>query len=1084
NLFGPFPNASSFELGEWFYGQGTQKSLKDFKSLIRILTSPGFSIGDIKDTKWTRVFQDLGKNKEDFTKPEQSDWIDDAGWKKTEVKIDVPVHHRMLAGRGMESHVVGTLHHRGIVSILEEKVRNAADLSFLHLDGHELRWKPDKSKDSEFRVISELYNSNVFLKAESEIRDNPPPQIQGCSLQRVVVGIQFWSDATHLSAFSTSKIWPLYMIIGNESKHRRGKGIGESYHHVAYFDSISDDFKDYLIGRTGGRIPDGLMAHLNRECFHAQWVILLDDELLKAISEGVVIECSDGVKRRFFIRILTYSTDYPERKVFLHSTIKTQGDCPCASCLTERGNFDQMGTLDDTSFRKANPRVDSITRQAMVDKARTIIKGGKAVSGKPVKRVLSHSNAPVENAFSKRLSSTGFNVFSTLVVDVLHEYEIGVWKALFLHLIRVLEASGTGSLLVLSLNQRYRSVPTFNQTIRKFSSNVSQLNRRAARDYEDILQCAIPAFNGLFPDSSFDGIVTRLLYINARWHGFAKLRMHTDATLILFERITTQLGDAFREFIHVVDTIDTVELQKEADQRARAAVKKRAKAQATANGSRSGNARRPKKLNISTVKFHALGHYPSNIRSFGPTDIYSTEWGESFHRSPKAWFKCTSKKLIRKEISMHERRRVRLKRAKYRLLKNAKSPKAQEIREQSKASRDPNIHHYIGPSKNSPVYISQFLPNGNLANDAASSGFLRHLKAHLLPRILRAMDPKIDDKTLQEDLRYLDSSNIVFKDDRIYTHRIMRIKYTTYDTRRDEDIIHLDTDQSNVMILNPTYSRGSPSHPFSYGKVIGILHANMGYVGSIGRQGAEYDFYPLEFVWIRRYEVHPASGDFELDQAEILPIDTPASHCFVDPSDILRACHMVPNFDKGPRYYDGKGRSAIANDGSDWERYFINRFVDRNMLMRYEWGLAVGHTYAYKDAAIANSDILCGQGLLSDDLAVPLGPRPPTSPDDPVAPANSDGGPKDGKDDGLAEELGGGVAEGDARDEEGEDEDEGEEDGEGDDDEGEEDGEGDDDEGDSEGDELDSDDEERSARDLEYDSEAEKELALFGCEDD
>ena len=114
-------------------------------------------------------------------------------------------------------------------------------------------------------------------------------------------------------------------------------------------------------------------------------------------------------------------------------------------------------------------------------------------------------------------------------------------------------------------------------------------------------------------------------------------------------------------------------------------------------------------------------------------------------------------------------------------------------------------------------------------------GFLRHLKAHLLPRILRKMDPEIDDATLQEDLIYLDSSKIFFKDDRLYTHRIMRIKYTTYNTRRNEDIIHLDMDQCNVMILNPSYSRGSPGHPFSYGKVIGILHAEVGYVGCIGR---------------------------------------------------------------------------------------------------------------------------------------------------------------------------------------------------------------------------------------------------------
>jgi hypothetical protein len=160
------------------------------------------------------------------------------------------------------------------------------------------------------------------------------------------------------------------------------------------------------------------------------------------------------------------------------------------------------------------------------------------------------------------------------------------------------------------------------------------------------------------------------LYINARWHGFAKLRMHTDATLILFEQMTAQLRDAFREFIRVVDSINTVELQKEADQRARAAAKKRAKAQANAgapsptpptqstfrivqpapqpeepalstsvaNDSRSGNTRRPKKLNISTVKFHTLGHYLSNIRSFSPTDIYSTEWVSS---AAAAWMAFT-----------------------------------------------------------------------------------------------------------------------------------------------------------------------------------------------------------------------------------------------------------------------------------------------------------------------------------------------------------------------------------------------------------------------------------------------------------
>ena len=58
------------------------------------------------------------------------------------------------------------------------------------------------------------------------------------------------------------------------------------------------------------------MSHLHRECFHAQWTIILDEELLKAIVEGLVIVCPDGVTRRFFIRIFTYAADYPERWAF------------------------------------------------------------------------------------------------------------------------------------------------------------------------------------------------------------------------------------------------------------------------------------------------------------------------------------------------------------------------------------------------------------------------------------------------------------------------------------------------------------------------------------------------------------------------------------------------------------------------------------------------------------------------------------------------------------------------------------------------------------------------------------------------
>lgn len=42
-----------------------------------------------------------------------------------------------------------------------------------------------------------------------------------------------------------------------------------------------------------------------------------------------------------------------------------------------------------------------------------------------------------------------------LVVDFMHEFELGVWKALFVHLIRILYAAATGAKLVAILDERY-----------------------------------------------------------------------------------------------------------------------------------------------------------------------------------------------------------------------------------------------------------------------------------------------------------------------------------------------------------------------------------------------------------------------------------------------------------------------------------------------------------------------------------------------------------------------------------------------------------------------------------------------------
>ena len=56
-----------------------------------------------------------------------------------------------------------------------------------------------------------------------------------------------------------------------------------------------------------------LLTHLRRELMHEIWKVLLDDDFIEAYTNGILIEFIDGVTRRVFPRILTYSADYPEK---------------------------------------------------------------------------------------------------------------------------------------------------------------------------------------------------------------------------------------------------------------------------------------------------------------------------------------------------------------------------------------------------------------------------------------------------------------------------------------------------------------------------------------------------------------------------------------------------------------------------------------------------------------------------------------------------------------------------------------------------------------------------------------------------
>jgi hypothetical protein len=68
---------------------------------------------------------------------------------------------------------------------------------------------------------------------------NLPPEEKESDLPRYIVALMFASDETMLASFGASNLWPLYMMFGNESKHRCGKSSLKLFEEVAYFQSVS-----------------------------------------------------------------------------------------------------------------------------------------------------------------------------------------------------------------------------------------------------------------------------------------------------------------------------------------------------------------------------------------------------------------------------------------------------------------------------------------------------------------------------------------------------------------------------------------------------------------------------------------------------------------------------------------------------------------------------------------------------------------------------------------------------------------------------------------------------------------------------
>jgi len=236
----PYPNQSLFLLGEWYWNDGEKKSQSSFQNLLKIVGHSDFHPEDIAGINWWNINAQLSGEYSEVSNMEEG-WKDTqdsrpGSWIKTPIKINVPFHKRMWY-LGQKWFNVGTLHYCWLTSLIREKITQATSHAHLHFEPYELFWQPNKGTEPVW-VHSELFTLEAFIQAHHELQDSP--RELGCDLSRVLLDLMFASDGTQLMSFSTAQLWPVYFMVGNESKERRAKPSCHAFEHVAYLEMVRE----------------------------------------------------------------------------------------------------------------------------------------------------------------------------------------------------------------------------------------------------------------------------------------------------------------------------------------------------------------------------------------------------------------------------------------------------------------------------------------------------------------------------------------------------------------------------------------------------------------------------------------------------------------------------------------------------------------------------------------------------------------------------------------------------------------------------------------------------------------------------
>ncbi|KIJ51617.1 hypothetical protein M422DRAFT_157549, partial [Sphaerobolus stellatus SS14] len=194
-------------------------------------------------------------------------------------------------------------------------------------------------------IYGDISSSDAIKHAWKEINSDPDFNVPGCMLERFMAPIMIASDATHLTQFGHTSLWLIYTFPGNADSWFRASPNSNANEHWAYIPTLPWEIWDSIKQMSGQACSDPLFTHCKRELVQAIWELLLDEDFRKAYKEGIIVKCADGITQCIYLRLFTYSADYPEKMLML--SLRDKGKKPCPRCLVPMTEIDKMGTKHD-----------------------------------------------------------------------------------------------------------------------------------------------------------------------------------------------------------------------------------------------------------------------------------------------------------------------------------------------------------------------------------------------------------------------------------------------------------------------------------------------------------------------------------------------------------------------------------------------------------------------------------------------------------------------------------------------------------------------------------------------------------------